>query len=117
MLLVGDNGLGELAPSCPLDELIETLRNFLCLDEVTFLPPPCPRCFRLFFRTMTPLANFSSLDSLGGGGGDLKYTSRSILGGKVGLSNCVADGIHHIRILENFIGTVLRIAVWKQRKQ
>jgi len=43
------------------------------------------------------------LESLGGGGGDLRYTSRSILGGNFGLSNSVADGTHHIRIFENFI--------------
>ena len=98
----GDNGLGELAPSCldvPLEELKDTFRTFLCFDEVTFLPA----CLRRLFNWMTPLANFSSLDSLGGGGGDLRYTSRSILGGNLGLSNSVADGTHHIRIFENFI--------------
>ena len=100
--MLGDKGLGEFAPSClevPLEELIDTFRTFLCFDEATFLPA----CFRRLFRTITPLANFSSLESLGGGGGDLRYTSRSILGGNLGLSNSVADGTHHIRIFENFM--------------
>ena len=104
-MLVGDNGLGELAPSfldVPLEELIDTFRIFLCFEEATFRPA----CLRRFFSVITPLASFSSLDNLGGGGGDLRYTSRSILGGSFGLSNSVADGTHHIRIFENFICAV-----------
>ena len=101
-MVLGDKGLGEFVPSCldvPLEELMDTFRTFLCFDEVTFRPA----CFLRLFCTITPLANFSSLESLGGGGGDLRYTSRSILGGNLGLSNSVADGTHHIRIFENFI--------------
>ena len=98
--------MGEFAPSClevPLEELMETLRTFLCFEEATVFRPAC---FFLLFRTITPLANFSSRDNLGGGGGDLRYTSRSILGGSFGLSNSVADGTHHIRIFENFMSVV-----------
>ena len=100
--MLGDKGRGEFPPSClevPLEELMETFRTFRCFEEATLRPA----CFRRLFNTITPLANFSSLESLGGGGGDLRYTSRSILGGSFGLSNSVADGTHHIRIFENFI--------------
>ena len=42
------------------EELLEAFLIFLCLALLT---------------TITPLANFCSLDNLGGGGGDLKKTS------------------------------------------
>jgi len=57
-----------------------------------FLPPPFDFVFLLLdcCWTRTPLAAFSSADSLGGGGGDLRNTSLSILGGSPGLG--AADG-------------------------
>lgn len=48
---------------------------------------------------MTPRASFSCFERRGGGGGDRKKTSRSVLGGSRGLSRVVAEGMHQILIL------------------
>ena len=57
--------------------------------------------FLLGLTTMTPRASFCSLERRGGGGGERKYTSRSIRGGNLGLfSSSVAEGTHQMRMLE-----------------
>jgi hypothetical protein len=51
---------------------------------------------------MTPRSSFSCRERRGGGGGDRKKTSRSIRGGRSGLSatsSRVEEGMHQIRIL------------------
>ena len=60
---------------------------------------------------MTPLASFSCLESLGGGGGDRMKTSRSIRGGRLGHSREVDFGIHQIRILLFVLGQARKAQV------
>ena len=44
--------------------------------------------FLLGLTTMTPRASFCSLERRGGGGGERKYTSRSIRGGNIAWLGC-----------------------------
>ena len=75
-----------------VDFELEELEAFL--DFLDFLLDDCG------LTTMTPRANFCSFDRRGGGGGERKYTSRSIRGGNLGLlSSSVAEGTHQMRIL------------------
>ena len=88
----GGGGGGEELSKVDLEEdEVEAFRIFRCLSM------PLEVDFR-FLSTITPRANFCSFDKRGGGGGDLKYTSLSILGGNLGLSSSVAEGTHQIRI-------------------
>ena len=72
---------------------------------------------------MTPRANFSCFESRGGGGGERMNTSRSILGGRQGLSTKEVDlGMHQIRIVywkpgmgyENNVESVQKYLISKQ---